>query len=217
MSQRKGYEKNISVRKVVSIAILLLSLLLIIVSIWYRDHLITAILTVIPLFVTVYTLTQHYYEKQLSSTKTNISVQSFGNKAIINCTLQSSHPKRLFIDKAYLFVDTGNFSGKICNFKHILCHNYGEEGCLVEKKMAQNSISSYLDINPDDSNGIFFELKHLSSATILYLDPHEEFSDECVVELEEGVYRAMFVVTFKNADCNCAVKHFFIRNNRKVN
>ena len=210
MSERKGVEKNISVRTVVAITIVGLSLLLIAVSIWFRANLVTAILGVIPIFISVYTLTQHYYEKQLSSTRTSISVQSFGNKAIITCTLQSSHPKRLLIDKAYLFVDTGTYTDKICKFKHILCHQYGEESCLVEKKMSKNSISTYQDINPDNPNGIFFELLHLSSATILYLDPNEEFSDECVLDLPEGVYRAMFIVTFKNADCNCATKHFFI-------
>lgn len=190
--------------------IAVLSLLLIAVSIWFRDGLLAATFAVIPIIISAYTVAQSFYEKQLSSTKTNITVQSFGNKAIITCTLQSSHPKRLLIDKAYLFVDTGDFSGEVCKFKHILCHNYGEESCLIAKKMNQNGISTYQDINPDNPKGIFFELVHLSSATILYLDPHEEFSDECVLQLGEGVYRAMFIVTFKNADCNCATKHFFI-------
>ncbi|MGV8017327.1 MAG: hypothetical protein AB2L26_03945 [Ignavibacteria bacterium] len=216
MSERKGLEKNISVRKVTVISIIVLSLFMIVISIWYKEHLITSFLAVIPIIISIYTLSQHYYEKNLSSTKTNVLVNSYGNKAIITCTLKSSHPKRLFIDKAYLFIDSGVQMDSVCKFKHVLKHEYGEISCQVEKKMTAGSIRSYKDINPDD-NGIFHELSHLSSATILYLDPNEEFSDECVVQLEKGVYRAMFIVTFKNADCNCAIKHFFIddSNNTK--
>ncbi len=80
--------------------------------------------------------------------------------------------------------------------------------------MTAGTIRSYKDINPA-GHGLFFELLHLSSATILYLDPNEEFSDDCVAKLEDGVYRAMFVVTFKNADCNCAMKNFIVDNNDK--
>jgi len=208
-SQRKGLEGNISVRGIVAITIVILCILLIVIWIWFNEILIPSIFSAIPIFISVYTISQHYYEKNLSSTKTSISVNTHEDKAIITCSLKSFHPKRLFIDKAYLFIDSEEPSGKVCKFKHILCHNYGEESCLIEKKMNANTIKNYHDINPDN-DGIFFELLHLSSATILYVDPQEEFSDECVTQLTKGVYRAMFVVTFKNADCNCAIKHFII-------
>lgn len=224
MSERKGLEKNISVRLIITITIGVICVFLIVVSLYFKNNLIQAVLGSITIIVSIYSVAQHRYEKNLSSTKTNINVHSFEDKAIITCTLKSSHPKRLFIDKAYLFVDRPesvennsiqNNCNKVCKFKHILRHEYGEVACLVEKQMTAGNIKSYNDINPD-GNGVFFELMHLSSATILYLDPHEEFSDECVVELDRGVYRAMFIVTFKNADCNCSIKHFFVGENAKL-
>lgn len=224
MSERKGLEKNISVRIIMTITIAVLCLFLVVVSLYFKNNLIQALLGCVTVIVSIYTVSQHRYEKNLSSTRTNISVHSFENKAIITCTLKSSHPKRLFIDKAYLFVDLPesvehdriqNNCSKVCKFKHILRHEYGEEACLVEKQMSTGNIKTYNDINPQ-GNGLFFELMHLSSATILYLDPHEEFSDECVVELAKGVYRAMFIVTFKNADCNCSIKHFFVGENAEL-
>jgi len=209
MSERKGLEKNISVRTVMAISTVLVSICLIFISLWDSDYLITALLAVIPILSSVYTLAQYSYEKNLSSTKTGVNVDVFGSRALITCTLRSSHPKRIFIDKAHLFIDSGEEQNGLYNFKHVLRHEYGEVSCLVEKKMTTGDIRCYQDINPE-GNGLFCELPHLSSSTILYVDPNEEFSDDCVVKLQDGVYRAMFVVTFKNADCNCAMKHFII-------
>jgi hypothetical protein len=117
----------------------------------------------------------------------------------------------LFIDKAFLFIDKGIIDNGIYYFKHIICHEYGEELCVVAKKMESGGIRNYKDINPD-GEGLFFEMLHLSAATILYLDINEEFSDDCVFELTEGVYRAMLVITFKNASCNCSIKSFIINS-----
>jgi hypothetical protein len=215
MSERKGIEKNISVRTVVVTAIIVSSVLLMAVSFWFTSYLVTALLGVIPVLSFVYAIARHNYEKNLSSTRTGVVVNVCDNRAVITCTLNSSHPKRLFVNKAYLFVDAGKIQGRVYKFEHILRHEYGEVSCLVEKKITAGDITSYQDINPK-GEGLFFELRHLSSATILYLDPDEEFSDDCVVELEDGVYRAMFVITFKNADCNCAMKHFIVGGNKKV-
>lgn len=209
MSERKGVEKNISVRAVMTGAIIFVSLILAGVSIWFNSYLVTTLVMAAPALTLVYSYAQHNYEKNLSSTRTGIKVDTCGNRVVVTCSLRSSHPKRLFIDKAYLFIDSGDVIGGVYNFSHILKHEYGDAACLVEKKMSSNAIKSYQDINPG-KNGYFVELKHLSSATILYLDPKEEFSDDCVVQLESGVYRAMFVTTFKNADCNCAIKHFIV-------
>ena len=195
-----------------TVSTVLVSICLIMISLWYKDLLITALLAVIPILSSIYTIAQYNYEKNLSSTKTVVVVDTSGNRAVVTCTLKSFHPKRIFIDKAYLFVDSGKEQNGIYEFKHVLRHEYGDESCLVEKKMTSGGITCYNDINTE-GKGLFCELPHLSSSTILYVDPNEEFSDDCVVQLEDGVYRAMFVVTFKNADCNCAMKHFIIDSN----
>jgi len=193
-----------------TIASIVLSLLLIVVSIWFSDFLVQALLAMVPILASIYTVTQNYYEKNLSSTRTNISINTHENEVIIACSIKSSHPKRLFVDKAYLFIDYGEQEEELFKFEHLLRHKHGEQSCLIEKKMCANQINCYKDINPS-GKGHFFELVHLSSATILYIDPQEEFSDECVIQLPKGVYRAMFIITFKNADCNCAVSHFFVK------
>lgn len=209
MSERKGLEKNISVRGIMAAAIVLLSVALMFVSFKYDDYLVTCLLGVAPILSLVYTIAKHHYEKNLSSTKTGLVLSVVGTRVVATCTLKSSHPKRLFINRAYLIVDSGEEKDGIFNFKHVLRHEYGELGCLVEKKISAGGINDYTELNPE-GRGYVLELQHLSSATILYLDPNEEFSDDCTINLTPGVYRAMFVITFKNADCNCAMKHFVV-------
>jgi hypothetical protein len=209
MSQRKGLGRIVTVSTVMVTTIIILSFALIFVQIFFKSYFIPAFLCTVPILTLVHKIASDTYEKNLSSTKTSISVSSTTNNVVVTCTLKSFHPKRLFIDKAYLFIDTGILQEKIYKFKHILQHEYGETSCLIEKKMCNGDISCYKDIN-NESEGYFSELKHLSSSTILYLDTEEEFSDDIVFQLTPGVYRAMFVTTFKNADCNCAIKHFVV-------
>ena len=209
MSQRKGLGRIIPVSTVMIMTIIILSLILIAIQLFFRTYFITAFLCTVPILTLVYKYALDSYENNLSSTKTSISVSTVVNNVVVTCTLKSFHPKRLLIDKAYLFVDTGALQDKMYKFKHILHHDYGENSCFIEKKMCAGDITCYRDIN-SDNDGYFSELKHLSSSTILYLDTDEEFSDDIVLQLEPGVYRAIFVTTFKNADCNCAIKHFVI-------
>ena len=55
MSERKGLKRKISFRKIITITSFILSVFLVIISIWFRPHLVTAILAVIPIFASFYT------------------------------------------------------------------------------------------------------------------------------------------------------------------
>ena len=55
MSERKGLKRNFSFRKIITITSFILSVFLVVISIWFRPHLVTAILAVIPIFASFYT------------------------------------------------------------------------------------------------------------------------------------------------------------------
>jgi hypothetical protein len=54
-------------------------------------------------------------------------------------------------------------------------------------------------------------LKHLSSESILFMDPGEYFREDKMLELPiQGVYRATLVFTATNADCICTTRQFIV-------
>ena len=54
-----------------------------------------------------------------------------------------------------------------------------------------------------------FVFKGLSKESRLFVDAGEEFSDELVLKLNKGIYRAMMVwIPEGKEDCACAVKYF---------
>jgi len=65
-------------------------------------------------------------------------------------------------------------------------------------------------INTEEYHKIFV-FDGLSKEARLYVDPGEQFSDELVVKLKPGIYRAMIIwIPEGNEDCACAVKYFNI-------
>lgn len=58
-----------------------------------------------------------------------------------------------------------------------------------------------------------FVFKGLSKESRLFVDAGEEFSDEIVLKLKDGVYRAMMVwIPEGREDCACSVKYFEVKN-----
>lgn len=58
-----------------------------------------------------------------------------------------------------------------------------------------------------------FVFKGLSKESRLFVDAGEEFSDEIVLNLEKGIYRAVMVWIPEGAeDCACSVKYFKVNN-----
>lgn len=60
-----------------------------------------------------------------------------------------------------------------------------------------------------------YSLDHLSSKSIKYINPQEQFSEDVLIQFKNaGVYRVtLFVGAEGNADCACATKQFYIPNN----
>ena len=54
------------------------------------------------------------------------------------------------------------------------------------------------------------KLKHLSSETIMFIDPGEEFSEDVILHLNSGIYRVTAVWTSVKEDCICGTKQFII-------
>ncbi len=74
--------------------------------------------------------------------------------------------------------------------------------------------------NKQVSNQTFhrlFVFKGLSKESRLFVDAGEEFSDEIVLKLKAGVYRAMMVwIPEGKEDCACSVKYFEVKTNKKT-
>lgn len=53
-------------------------------------------------------------------------------------------------------------------------------------------------------------MKHLSSETIMFVDPGEEFSEDVILKLSKGIYKATIVWTSVKEDCICCTKEFIM-------
>ena len=156
-------------------------------------------------------------ERKARKWRLEMQVEIRGNLANIACSYENVGTKRIIPKNVYLFIDQGveNEDGTF-EFPFILRHEVGEEDCVLGKRCKEGGLPCY----PQDLRmSSMFEstycnrllLKHLSSESIIYVDPGEKFSDSMTIRPPgKGVYRAMVVFTAVNADCCCTLKQFVI-------
>lgn len=184
-------------------------------SIYKEQYIVQASLAVVPILSTVYTVAKNIHDSKVSSSVVEMDIDIVSNIAILKCSVKSLYSKRIKVKDAFLFVDQGSERGSFFEFDYLLKHRNNERDCEVSKKCQTLKIKSYKDIN-SNTEGYFKKLEHLYPSTNLYIDPNEQFSDECSIKLKNGVYRAIFIVTFfDNIDCNCISKQFIIETHSK--
>ena len=157
-----------------------------------------------------------------------LSTQQSGNNTIFSCRIKNIGNKEIGLNNTFLFVDQGVYNSNNRSYefpflqkKFLGIAGIADEDCigsaLCRKGMAKypNDIPHINEFYKDSGITPFcecYKLRHLSSESILYMAPNETFSEELVVTLEPGVYRAvlMCVPDQNTGDCMCCNKCFCV-------
>ena len=160
----------------------------------------------------------HSIEFRISK-KTRIGLQARveGGHARISCSFECLGRRRIIPKNIYLFLEKGISNGNgLYEFPYLLKHEEGECDCILSKRCKHGGISEFpMDLVPERLRTgfapIVVTMKHLSSESILFMDPGEHFSEDVMLELsQQGVYRATLVFTATNADCICTTRQFLV-------
>lgn len=148
---------------------------------------------------------------------------------IFSCSIQNIGNTEIGLHNTFLFVDQGvyNSTNHAYEFPFLQKKFLGIKGVADEDcigcALCREGRAKY----PKDVSHIrqfyancnlrpfteCYQLQHLSSASILYMAPNETFSEELVIKLEPGVYRAilMCVPDPKTCDCMCCNRCFCVK------
>lgn len=156
-------------------------------------------------------------ERKARKWRLEMQIEIRGNLANISCSYENVGTKRIIPKNVYLFIDQGvEREDGIFEFPFILRHEVGDFDCVLGKRCKDGGLQCYpqdLRLSSRFSNTYsnLYLLKHLSSESIVFIDPGEKFSDSMTIRPPgKGVYRAMVVFTATNADCCCTLKQFII-------
>ncbi len=146
--------------------------------------------------------------------KISIEAKPQGDYAIITCRIENCSKKRIIPQNIYLMVEAGIERDGIIEFPYLLKHEEGEFDCVFASLCKQGGFTCLPDHLLEDSFKAQYrkiiKLKHLSSETIMFIDPGEEFSEDVTLKLSKGTYRATIVWTSVKEDCICGTKQFMI-------
>ena len=146
--------------------------------------------------------------------KISIETKTQGEYAIVTCRIENCSKKRIVPQNIYLMVEAGIEKDGIIDFPYLLKHEEGEFDCVFASLCKQGGFTCLPDHLLEDNFKAQYrkiiKLKHLSSETIMFIDPGEEFSEDVTLKLTKGIYKATIVWTSVKEDCICGTKQFII-------
>jgi len=154
--------------------------------------------------------------KQNFTAKRKISIESKtqGNYAVITCRIENCSKKRIVPQNIYLMVEAGIEKDGIIEFPYLLKHEEGEFDCVFASLCKRGGFTCLPEHLLEDGFKAQYrkiiKLKHLSSETIMFIDPGEEFSEDVTLKLNKGIYKTTIVWTSVKEDCICGTKQFII-------
>lgn len=154
--------------------------------------------------------------KQSFATKRKISIESKiqGEYVIITGRIENLSKKRIIPQNIYLMVESGIEKDGIAEFPYLLRHEEGEYYCVLSSLCRQGGFTQLpehlLEEKFKTQYRKIIKMKHLSSETIMFVDPGEEFSEDVILKLGKGIYKATIVWTSVKEDCICCTKEFII-------
>lgn len=155
-------------------------------------------------------LQQNYTAKRRISLEANTK----NEYTTITCKIENCGTKRIVPQNIYLMVEQGKEKDGVVTFPYLLKHEEGEFDCVFANLCKKGGFSQLPDhLLPLEFQGLYRKIekmKHLSSETILFLDPGEEFSEDITMKLGHGVYKATVVWTSVKEDCICTTKEFIV-------
>lgn len=154
--------------------------------------------------------------KQSFTTKRKISIESKiqGEYVIITGRIENLSRKRIIPQNIYLMVESGIEKNGIAEFPYLLRHEEGEYDCVLSSLCRQGGFTRLpehiLEEKFKTQYRQIIKMKHLSSETIMFVDPGEEFSEDVILKLSKGIYKATIVWTSVKEDCICCTKEFIM-------
>ena len=164
--------------------------------------------------------------------KVSLETQQNGDYTVFSCSIQNIGNKEIGLNNTFLFVDQGVYNSNNQSYefpflqkKYLGIAGIADEDC-IGCALCRKGIAKY----PKDATHISefykesgitpfcecYPLHHLSSKSILYMSPKETFTEELVLTLKPGVYRAilMCVPDQNTCDCMCCNKCFCVNTSR---
>ena len=137
-----------------------------------------------------------------------------GEYVIITGRIENLSRKRIIPQNIYLMVESGIEKNGIAEFPYLLRHEEGEYDCVLSSLCRQGGFTRLpehiLEEEFKTQYRKIIKMKHLSSETIMFVDPGEEFSEDVILKLSKGIYKATIVWTSVKEDCICCTKEFII-------
>lgn len=162
--------------------------------------------------------------------RVSLTTQQNENNTIFSCSIQNIGKKEIGLHNTFLFVDQGVYNEKNHSYefpflqkKFLGIDGIADEDC-IGCALCRKGIVKYPKDTPHirefyKKSGITpfcacYPLHHLSSKSILYMAPNETFTEELVLTLDPGVYRAilMCVPDQSTCDCMCSNKCFCVNS-----
>ena len=185
------------------------------------NELIATIGVIVAMIVGVVPLIVHQLDAS-KATKSRLEVDVETNDDLVRITssFENSGTKRIIPKNVYLFIDQGVEQNGFFEFPYVLKHDAGENDCVLSIRCKKGGLQQYpneLRQSPlfDQTYSKLLSLKHLSSQTILFIDPGEKFIEDSTLRIkDDGVYRATIVFTAVNTDCSCTTRQFVIKRTK---
>ncbi len=146
--------------------------------------------------------------------KISIDAKTQGEYAVVTCRIENCSKKRIIPQNIYLMVEAGVEKDGMIDFPYLLKHEEGEFDCVFASLCKQGGFTCLpnhlLESGFKNQYRKIIKLKHLSSETIMFIDPGEEFSEDVTLKLSKGIYKATIVWTSVKEDCICGTKQFIV-------
>lgn len=173
----------------------------------------------ITLLISLGTIVVKISEKILQQSYTakrriSLDTSTKGEYTTVTCKIENCGTKRIVPQNIYLMVEQGLEKDGVITFPYLLKHEEGEFDCVFANLCKKGGFSCLPDhLLLTEFKGLYrkiVKMQHLSSETILFVDPGEEFSEDITMRLGTGVYKATVVWTSVKEDCICTTKEFIV-------
>lgn len=179
------------------------------------NELIASITLLISLSTIVVRISERILQKNYSpKRRISLDVNTKGEYTTVTCKIENCGTMRIVPQNIYLMIEQGYEQDDVITFPYLLKHEEGEFDCIFANLCKAGGFTCLPDhLLPTDFKNQYrkiVKMQHLSSETILFVDPGEEFSEDITIKLKEGVYKATVVWTSVKEDCICTTREFIV-------
>ena len=146
-----------------------------------------------------------------------LDVYNYGAMTRFSCSISNIGSSNIELGNTFLFIDQGVFNEQDSSYKFPFLQKkflgidgISDDDCIMSAQCKKDEpiypiLYSHI-IGFFGETSLFhncYSLPHLSSKSILYMAPHEVFSEELILKLNAGVYRAILVSVPAPESCDC--------------